>query len=156
MTTDDHNTPLRFKSGLRFGLGFSIPFLILFVVAGTLVALCYRIIQEDLINRVRGDLFGPHVGLTITHHERDQAREALVVRGQVENKGSVAWKYIRLQVDLTNADGRFVGLCEDSVNGILYPNRERYFVVKCGDWVPQTDVANLEYSIEIVGASRAR
>lgn len=151
--TDGHDTPSQFKLGIRFGLGFSIPFVILYVLAGTLVALCTTIIQREMLELLHGDNFGPHIELSIRDHERDQTREGVVVRGQVENKSSTAWEYIRLQVDLTSADGKFMGLCEGRVLGILSPNQERNFVVKCGDWVPQADVASLEYAIEIVNAS---
>jgi hypothetical protein len=138
--------------GLRFGLGFAIPFLLLYIICAMAVNVGNTLVQENMFDTIEGEAFGPHSGLHIAHQERDNAREGYVVRGRVENRGTSAWNLVRLQVDVINADGQFVGLCEGRVNGSISAGKGRYFVVECDDDVLVSAEGNLEHSIDIVGA----
>ena len=152
MTTDDRHDISPFKQGIRFGLGFSIPFLILYVFAWTIAAFCTRYIQENMFERAMPETFGADSGLTISRHELVADRPGFVIRGRVVNQGSNAWDYIRLQFDLKNTKDEFLGLCEGRVNGVLHPGRERHFEVSCDESVLVGIDAKPEYDIELVDA----
>ena len=142
-----------FLDGIKFGFGFSIPFVLLFALAGVLtlvgmLELTKRILYEEILP----EAFGPEVGLRILHHESDQLPGNLIVRGQIRNDGKNTWDHLRLQVDLLDGSGQFVGLCDGRVIGPLHPNQERNFSVDCNGSDSSPLPAFKRYTIQVVDA----
>lgn len=143
----------RFRDGMRFGLGFSIPFVVLYLVVGTLATVFQRQISKSMFADAVGRAYSQDAGLEILHHESDHPANNLVVRGRLRNGGKDTWDWIRLQVDLVDEAGRFVGLCEGRCNGPLHPSQERNFSVDCKGSAENPLPAFKNYTIEVVDAS---
>ena len=142
----------RFLDGMKFGFGFAIPFVALLVGALALFVAAYThsILQlRDSLEKT----FGPEAALQILRHEPDERGSNLRVRGRVRNGGSDTWDYVRLQVDLLDEGGRFVGLCEGRCSGPLHPGEERNFSVDCKASAGEPLPRHKSYTIEVVDAS---
>lgn len=143
----------RFRDGMKFGLGFSIPFVLLYVSAGALMTVAQHKVSRSMFTDAVGKTYGPEAALQILHHESDQPSGNLVVRGRLRNAGKDTWDYVRLQVDLLDEAGRFVGLCAGRCAGPLHPGQERNFSVDCEGSAKDPLRPFKRYTIEVVDAS---
>jgi hypothetical protein len=143
----------RFLDGMKFGLGFSVPFVVLYALVGSLVTVAQRAVSKSVLADTAGKTYGPGAGLQILHHESDQPRGNLIVRGRLRNGGKDTWDYVRLQVDLLDESGRFVGLCSGRCAGPFHPGQERNFSVDCEGSDKDPLPAFKRYTIEVVDAS---
>jgi len=137
---------------MKFGLGFSIPFVLLFALAGTLMTVAVIEVRKSIWADAIGKTYGPEAGLQILDHESNQRSGNLIVRGRVRNAGKDTWDYVRLQVDLLDEAGRFVGLCSGRCMGPLHPGQERSFSVDCEGSDKDPLPAFKRYTIDIVDA----
>jgi len=143
----------RFFDGIKFGLGFSIPFVLLYVGAGAVMKGTSDEISRAMFSAAIGKAYGPESGLQLLHHESKKRAGKLVITGRLRNAGNDTWEYVRLQVDLLDEDGQLVTLCPGRCAGILHPGQERSFAVECEGSTEDPLPAFKRYTIEIVDAS---
>ncbi len=142
----------RFRDGMKFGAGFSLIFLVSYIIAGVLVTIAERQINLATLHDVQRT-YGPSAGLEILHHDSVQTPGNVVVRGRLRNGGKDTWDWVQLQVDLLDEGGQFVALCEGRCLGLLHAGQERNFSVDCKGSSESPVPAFKRYTIEVVDAS---
>lgn len=70
--------------------------------------------------------------LKIEHYREVQNGSRLLVLGSLHNTGSLQASSIRLEVELFDADGRFVYECSEYISRDLAPGERENFQVNCG------------------------
>jgi hypothetical protein len=150
--SEQSQPPSTIRSGLKFGLGFSIPFVVLYgLVSFASVAIQKRYLEE--FRSAFGDKnFGPESGLEILYDEPRSSEQNLVVLGKIGNKSDDIWESIRFQVNLFDATDKFVGMCRGSSTGPLYPGEERFFEVDCHGSKKEPMQDYSRYEIQIANA----
>ena len=139
-----------FKRGLMFGLGFSIVAAILFWVV---LFVSFVMMRDDAEQRLAIRQFRPDSGLEIEFEEAESTEHNLRILGNIRNAGGDTWDFIRLQAELFDHNGRFVGLCNGHLSFPIHPNESRHFEVDCGG-TPRSPVPeHATYKIFIVDAS---
>jgi hypothetical protein len=141
-----------FQSGLLFGLGFSIPFIVLFWLGVGVLSLVMRNAEEPPPKMPARATFGPNSGLSIVTHGDHAGSSSLYVVGELVNKGKETWESVRLQVRLFDAHDQLVGLCEDILLNPLRPGAQVAFQVDCDKWDNDAFPKYKRYTVAIVDA----
>ena len=141
-----------FRSGLLFGVGFSVPFMVVFWIGFAILAIVMREIQTPPGKVPQRTSFGPDAGLTILEQNAHGGSSSLYVVGQLANKGRESWESVRLQVRLLDSENHVVGLCEEMLLGILRPGSQVYFQVDCDNWDNDAFPKYEHYLVEVVDA----
>ena len=97
--------------------------------------------------------FTPESGIAVLSHEPKRSAHNLKVLGTVGNKGKDTWDLIRVEVDLFDAKGAFVGRCESYASGPILPGHQRYFDVDCGGSEREPTPEYTRYTVEVINAS---
>ena len=141
-------------AGLLFGLGFSIS---LVSIAGLALYASYRLSQKhqagESTSTTWHKTFTPESGIAVLSHEPKRSTHNLKVLGTVGNKGKDTWDLIRVEVDLFDAKGSFVGQCEGYASGPILPGHQRYFAVDCNGSEREPTPEYASYTVEVINAS---
>jgi hypothetical protein len=149
--TPDRSRP--FRSGVLFGLGFSLPFLALFWGVIGVIALIGSNDENAISRNADGTPIRPDTQLVVVEHGDQRGESSLYVYGQIANQGTDSWDYVKLQVRLLDAEGQLVGLCMGSTFDVVRPGERAYFQVDCDNWDRDAFPRYERYEIEVTDAS---
>jgi hypothetical protein len=142
-----------FRSGVLFGCGFSVPFVVLLVVGQLLVGLVTDRKMKAASSGFVRKSFGADAHLVVLEHAAQRGASSLYVYGRVGNQGTDAWDHAILQVRLLSSDGKLVGVCNGGTMGPLHPGREAYFQVNCDNWDRDAFPKYERYEVDVADAS---
>jgi hypothetical protein len=138
---DTHQPRFGFRAGFRTGIGFGIGLIAILLI--------YDWVSDYMKKNVA---FSEAANVVVTEHELQREPFNASVIGIVQNKGQNSWRYVRLRVELQDANGRFVDLCTDSLDGTLRPGQAQHFKVTCNGSKGRPLVKFEKYSVVVSDA----
>jgi hypothetical protein len=150
-------TSNRIVHGFLVGLGFSIA-LVLVVIAGQYlyVKYMYREHVSEIMSNSEWKEYNPDAGLVISEHSPIRTDNNLEVIGVVKNNGEDVWSSISIEVELFDANGKFIDECSKYLSSPLSPSGSENFKVNCGGCEKRPITNFHHYDIRIKDASYKR
>ncbi len=130
------------KNGIKFGIGFTIASLI----TGWLVFRANDSITA-ILHASEKQTFKPDVEIQALNHW--VRNDELVFAGKVVNKSSINWKSLDIAFIATDANGKTIGRCNDTLYEPRFGGTTITFEAVCQKIPP--GLTNYQYEISIYG-----
>lgn len=144
----------RLVHGFLIGLGFSVA-LVLVVFGGWYLYVEYIYKQQvaSMMESTGWKEYSRDAGLEISEHRPVRTDNNLEVVGTLKNTGADAWESVSVEVELFDADNRFVDECSEYVNSVVFAGGTEHFKVSCGGCEKRPLVEYDHYEIKVTDAS---
>ncbi len=137
--------------GLLFGLGFGIAGLVTALVFAFVIPWDQAVSQQSAAMTdaaMQATLSGGKI--VILNHEKVVRGDDVVVLGELKNEGPQTARSFALQVELYDANGKFVDMFRESYYGPIKAGEERHFRVASGSCRKHPYAEHASYKILVI------
>lgn len=139
------------RIGFFVGLGFSVPLTILtYVPMYFMGSWVVGDFEDDW-----GDYYeyDPQVSnLEVIIESNKQTEDGWVFIGKLVNNGEQSWESVTVQIELFDADGRFIDEADGYVEGAITPSTAHHFKLPIYDYDVGSGVTFTDFKATIIGA----